>query len=101
LSGRLVFSYLLSIQECVADALPRATYQWFKNDQPLAPDTAGILQVTDETSSHLDFHSPGQDHAGLYTQPQYGTVYFKISVADPSQFAGSGILPFGSTCGSG
>lgn len=54
------------VLECVADAQPRATYQWFKNDQPLAADTAGILLVTGDTSSQLDFTSPGQDHAGYY-----------------------------------
>jgi hypothetical protein len=51
-------------QECVADALPKPTYQWFKNDQPLAADTAGILLKTTESLSQLAFSSPGQDHAG-------------------------------------
>ena len=50
----------------MADAQPRPTYQWFKNDQPLAADTAGIQLITSETSSQLDFTSPGPDHVGYY-----------------------------------
>jgi hypothetical protein len=57
-------SLLFVCQECVADALPKPTYQWFKNDQPLAADTAGILLKTTESLSQLAFSSPGQDHAG-------------------------------------
>ena len=74
----MLFKSLLFVcQECVADALPKPTYQWFKNDQPLAADTAGILLKTTESLSQLAFSSPGQDHAG----------WQGASVADPGSGA--------------
>eukprot|EP00092_Neocalanus_flemingeri_P009191 GFUD01009892.1.p1 GENE.GFUD01009892.1~~GFUD01009892.1.p1 ORF type:complete len:761 (+),score=236.03 GFUD01009892.1:117-2399(+) len=57
------------VLECRGDADPAPTYQWFKNNQPLSPDSPdsqGITLMSDDDHSQLDFSSPSSHHAGYY-----------------------------------
>lgn len=54
------------VLECVADASPAPSYQWFRNGEPLSPDTAGLKLVSDDDHSQLDFVNPSSEHEGYY-----------------------------------
>mgnify|MGYP001195513494 CR=1 FL=1 len=54
------------VLECIANAEPAPQYTWFKNNQPLASNSAGINLISDEDHSQLDFISPSPEHEGFY-----------------------------------
>ena len=52
--------------DCSANADPAPHYTWFKNNQKLATDSAGIKFLHQDNSSRLVIDSPGPEHEGYY-----------------------------------